>query len=350
MSKNICKICGEKGKIQINKNDFFLRTDSSDKKLIEYKNFVCVNCGNIYHYPDINNKKLIKHYQTSYRNTDSIINLDKSNIDLPIRFDWTTMSFHRFHAFYEIIKNNKVIKNYKKIKILDYGCYQGAFLYSCKKIFNFKTFGTDFNKEGLNLAKSVFMVDEVFQTNDNFFKKKNKVDIISLLHVFEHLSDPVNFLVKIKKNILKKNGLLYLEIPNPFANPLNDPTHLNLYSAETIRYILESCNYKVLNIELRGLYKRGVLLRNSGNLNLHILAQSINEKKPNFNKIMIGKKVYSELLKERKIIGLRIFLQQLKYLFSSILKTTYSFVFLILNYFFSNFAVKLHNFLKSTLK
>ena len=58
MSKNICKICGENGKIQINKNDFFLRTDSSDKKLIEYKNFVCVNCGNIYHYPDINKKNL----------------------------------------------------------------------------------------------------------------------------------------------------------------------------------------------------------------------------------------------------------------------------------------------------
>ena len=45
MGKNICKICGEKEKIQINKNDFFLRTDSSNKKLIEYKNFVCVNCG-----------------------------------------------------------------------------------------------------------------------------------------------------------------------------------------------------------------------------------------------------------------------------------------------------------------
>ena len=329
---------------------FFLRTDSSDKKLIQYKNFVCINCGNIYHYPDINNKKLIKHYQTNYRNTDSAINLDKNYIDLPVRFDWTTMSFHRFHAFYEIIKKSKVIKNYQKTKILDYGCYQGAFLYSCKKIFNFKTFGTDFNKEGLNLAKSVFMVDYVFEANDNFFKKKTKVDIISLLHVFEHLSDPVNFLVKIKKNILKKNGLLYLEIPNPFTNPLNDPTHLNLYSAKTIKYILESCNYKVLNIELRGLYKRGILLRNSRNLNLHILAKSINEKKPNFNKIMIGKKIYSELLKERRIVGLRIFTQQLKYLFSSIIKTTYSFIFLILNYFFSNFAVKLHVFLKNTLK
>ena len=36
MGKNICNICGEKENIQINRNDFFLRIDSSNKKLIEY--------------------------------------------------------------------------------------------------------------------------------------------------------------------------------------------------------------------------------------------------------------------------------------------------------------------------
>ena len=101
----------------------------------------------------------------------------------------------------------------------------------------------------------------------------------------------MDFLTKIKKNVLKKNGLLYLELPNPFTNPLNDPTHLNLYSSETIKYILKSCNYKVLSIEQRGLYKRGALLRNSKNLNLHILAQSLGQKKVDFKKIMIGNKI-----------------------------------------------------------
>lgn len=350
MSKNICKICGEKKKIQINKNDFFLRIDSSDKKLIDYKNFVCVNCGNIYHFPDISKKKLIKHYQTNYRNTDSVINLDKRTLDLPIRFDWTTVSFHRFHAFYETIKKNRIIKSNKKLKILDYGCYQGAFLYSCKKIFNFKTIGTDYNKEGLNLAKSIFLVDEVFETKENFFKKKINADIISLLHVLEHLSDPVDFLIRIKKNVLKKNGLLYLELPNPFTNPLNDPTHLNLYSAETIKYILKSCNYKVLSIEQRGLYKRGALLRNSKKLNLHILAQSLSQKKVDFKRIMIGNKIYSKLLKDRRSNIYKIFVEQTKYFFSSTLRTLYSFIFLTLNYFFPNFAVKLHIMLKNLLK
>ena len=70
MKKVFCKICKEKKNIEINKNDFFLRTDSSNKNLINYKNLICLNCGTIYHSPEINKKKLIKHYQTNYRKTD----------------------------------------------------------------------------------------------------------------------------------------------------------------------------------------------------------------------------------------------------------------------------------------
>ena len=35
-----CKICNEKKKIEITGNNFFLRTDSKDKKLNDYKNYV----------------------------------------------------------------------------------------------------------------------------------------------------------------------------------------------------------------------------------------------------------------------------------------------------------------------
>jgi 2-polyprenyl-3-methyl-5-hydroxy-6-metoxy-1,4-benzoquinol methylase len=350
INKKNCKICGFKNNICIDINDFFLRIDSSNKNLIDYKNFVCANCGNIFHYPEISSKKLIKHYQSTYRNTDSIINLKNTHIDLPVKFEWTTNSFHRFYGFYEMIRDNKIIKSKKKISILDYGCYQGAFLYACKKIFNFKTIGTDFNKEGLNLAKSIFNVDEVFETKKNFFQKNLNVDIISLLHVLEHLSDPVDFLIKIKKKILKTNGLIYIEIPNPFTNPLNDPTHLNLYSIDTIKYLLYSCNYKILSIQQRGLYKTGKSLRDNNNLNLHILAQSENCKEKKFKKIMIGKKVYSKLLRERRFIGLIIVRRQLKNSLYLMFKTIYSFHLLCVNYFFPNYAVKIHNFFKKIKK
>ena len=84
-------------------------------------------------------------------------------------------------------------------KILDFGCYQGAFLYACKKIFKTKVIGTDYNQNGLKMAKDFFGI-ETFQTSKNFYKKNIKAKLITLLHVFEHLDDPVAFLKKIKKD------------------------------------------------------------------------------------------------------------------------------------------------------
>ena len=70
MTKVFCKICRTKEKIEIDKNDIFLRTDSRDQKFINFKNYICANCGNIYHAPEINNKKLVRYYQTKYRNSN----------------------------------------------------------------------------------------------------------------------------------------------------------------------------------------------------------------------------------------------------------------------------------------
>ena len=179
-----------------------------------------------------------------------------------------------------------------------------------------------------------------------FFQKVN-ADIVSLLQVLEHLPDPVKFLIRIKKNILKKNGLVYIEIPNPFANPLDDPTHLNLYSYETIKYILESCNYKILHIEQRGIYKRNMVLRDRNNLNIHVLARSLDNKKTKFNKIMIGEKIYNKMLRERKATGLKIFLEQNKSAFRQIMKMIETLIYLILNLLFPNFTVKISSKLKN---
>ena len=60
-----CKVCKENKKIEIVKNDFFLRIDSTDKKLNDYKNNICFNCGTIYHSPKVNLKKLYHHYNSA---------------------------------------------------------------------------------------------------------------------------------------------------------------------------------------------------------------------------------------------------------------------------------------------
>jgi len=200
------------------------------------------------------------------------------------------------------------------------------------------------------MGKSFFMVDEVFETNNNFYEKKIYSDIVTLLHVFEHLLNPVEFLSKIKKNVLINYGLIYLEILNPYSNPLNDPTHQFLYSEDTIKYILKSCNYEIITIEQRGLYGKNSLLRSNNKLNLHIFAKSINKETVFFPKINIGNKVYSKLIKERNIVGLIFMLNRFKTLSVLLLQAIYSSIFFIINLLNSNLAVFIHEKIKKNLK
>ena len=60
------------------------------------------------------------------------------------------------------------------------------------------------------MAENFFNI-ETFKTNENFFLKKINAKMITLLHVFEHLEDPIRFLYKIKKNCLKKMAMCTLK-------------------------------------------------------------------------------------------------------------------------------------------
>ena len=125
---------------------------------------------------------------------------------MPLKFEWTGISFQRFYAFYEILKKYNKIKLKKSDLIFDYGCYQGAFLYACRKTYGTRVLGTDYNQNGLNLAKKYFNINTL-ETSQNLFRKKINAKIVTLLHVFEHLDDPVDFLLSIKKIYYQKMAL-----------------------------------------------------------------------------------------------------------------------------------------------
>ena len=106
----------------------------------------------------------------------------------------------RFHLFKSFIKNKD---------ILDYGCGFGGFLYLAKRLAK--------SCEGFELMK----ICQNFIKKRKFLKmnlKKSdltnkKFDSIFLFHVFEHLSNPIDELIFLRK-ILKKNGKLIIEVPH----------------------------------------------------------------------------------------------------------------------------------------
>ena len=159
---------------------------------------------------------------------------------------------------------NLVEKYAKKGRMLDVGCGKGEFLHTSKKkgweayglepSLNLARFGLE--KYGLNVI-STPLKDAGYP--DCFF------DVVVLNMVLEHVDDPKEFLGEIRR-VLKKDGLLFIEVPNmdslmlkmatlyfrlkgrewsPLLSPLHHPFHCYGYNNSSLRYLLNSQGFDI---------------------------------------------------------------------------------------------------------
>lgn len=160
----------------------------------------------------------------------------------------------------------KLIK--KESSVLDLGCWAGRFGEKLKKEKKCIVYGTDINKQAIELAKErldlAFISDlrkpETLEAN----LKGESFDFITAIEVLEHLAEPEELLVEIKK-YLGKNGKLIVSVPNVanYAVRLNllmgsfsyqeqgilDESHLRFFTLFTIRNLLEDSGYRIEQIK-----------------------------------------------------------------------------------------------------
>lgn len=137
------------------------------------------------------------------------------------------------NLFYKnIIKRNFKIQSY-----LDFGCGLGFLLKKIEKIKGLKiTCGFEINDFAIKKSIMNTRRSDIFKNLDDI---NHKFDLISMLHVVEHISDDdlSKLLLKIKSK-LSKNGKLLISTPakNGLAHHIKkknwigykDPTHINL--------------------------------------------------------------------------------------------------------------------------
>tara|TARA_B100000795_G_scaffold259154_1_gene233850 strand:+ start:3742 stop:4722 length:981 start_codon:yes stop_codon:yes gene_type:complete len=223
------------------------------KKKIDLFDYIKCNCGNIYISPMIKNDglKLIYSEEGPYSlYRKKFVTRKKSN-----KIRSSLINKRKFHQLDLLLGKNK------KLKILDYGCGDGSFLKSCFQGGYKNLFGID------SSLKDIEKENKIKFFNDIKYVEKLKFDCVTMWGVLEHLNNPINFLLNIKKK-LNKNGKILLEVPNADSLLMNyiyqiennhvkrflEPgRHLYFFSINYLKKNLKKYGFKILDYETNGL-------------------------------------------------------------------------------------------------
>ncbi len=168
----------------------------------------------------------------------------------------STLNPKKSDNYNRCLRINSFFKNIKKknFKILDVGSGLGVFpkKLQSKKFSNFTLIETD--NLNIQFLKKYLKFKRVYKKQSNL--KKNKFDLITLNKVLEHIENPSIFLKKYLKN-LKKNGYLYIEVPDLDAR--NDKSgyereeffieHHHVFSKDSLMFMLSKLNLKIIKLE-----------------------------------------------------------------------------------------------------
>jgi len=228
-----CHIC-ESNSIELLMDFDFNSSVTSDCVPFEFgsKLGICHNCGTIQKIQDQfwnKNIELIYNNYEVYKTT--------GGIDQPI-----------FSNNQEVETRSKKICNYlydelKKFEagsVLEIGCGNGVFLKEFSNFFPiWKKVGCELNEKHKNTINSI--------PNTEFFSGdlktlNRKFDLIVMIHSLEHIFFPIEFLKSIK-NLLNKNGMIFIEVPNFLMSPFDITIydHCTHFYLSNLKNILNYC-------------------------------------------------------------------------------------------------------------
>jgi SAM-dependent methyltransferase len=77
-------------------------------------------------------------------------------------------------------------------------------------------------------------------------------DLISMIHVLEHISDPAEYLKQLRKTLLSSDGKILIEVPNLYAHDCFEIAHLTSFSRHTLHEVMKKAGYSTLFLQIHG--------------------------------------------------------------------------------------------------
>jgi 2-polyprenyl-3-methyl-5-hydroxy-6-metoxy-1,4-benzoquinol methylase len=131
-------------------------------------------------------------------------------------------------------------------RLLDIGCGNGSLLRTFTHTTpNWSLVGTELNEKYRTEVESIERVEGLYTCSPE--QVPGIFDLITMVHVLEHILQPANFLTSLW-NKLKENGYLVIEVPNHGQNPFDllIVDHCTHFTIDTLTALVESAGYQVV--------------------------------------------------------------------------------------------------------
>ena len=236
----ICRICK-------NENQQTLRAENVFGGREEHNFWECANCGVIYLYPYLSKEEEAHFYKKEFEKFMSSRVGDHR--------DWSNAKRHIVSNKDQVIRRWKFLKDgIKRDKnILEIGCSSG-FMMDAFRESGLNCYGVEPSGEFLEFLKDNRHIayESLKELRSN---EKIKFDMIVHFFVFEHISNPFEFL-KETYNMLNDNGVIVMEIPSStdvltsvynisaFENFYWSIAHHYYYNPKSLKYILDKLGFR----------------------------------------------------------------------------------------------------------
>jgi SAM-dependent methyltransferase len=203
-------------------------------------NVICRKCGLVYQSPRMTELESQAFYEAEYR-------LLYQGQEGPSPKDLAVQSARAQLALDFISQSVNSIS-----RMLDIGCSTGILLQQFKACSQAKVYGVEPGISYRQYAQSLGL--EVFATlADLQAAGVSHFNLVSMMHVLEHMPNPVEYLQNLRTQFLEADGWLLLEVPNLYAHDSFEIAHYISFSAHTLVQAVQKAGYRVTRLRAHGL-------------------------------------------------------------------------------------------------
>jgi SAM-dependent methyltransferase len=234
----ICPLCEQ---------DKFTLFDQRDFRGFEISNVLCSNCGLVFQSPRMTALELDSFYHEEYRiaydgqegPSEKDLRVQKARAENLVKLltDFGTENVKRY---------------------MDIGSSAGSLMEALQDAFGCEAVGIEPGDAYREYSRSKGL--EVYgDLNQLETVAEARFDLVSMIHVLEHIPDPVGYLYALREKFLANSARLLIEVPNLYAHDCFEVAHLSSFSQETLTQVLKKAGYQTIFIERHG-YPRSKLI------------------------------------------------------------------------------------------